>query len=63
MIIGDKGFAGCEFETFITGKPGGRTAAGVYSRAAVRLLALAAGIWRNWLIGAPTKRSLIAYYH
>ena len=42
---------------------GGRTIAGVYSRVAARLLALAAAIWHNWLIGAPTKRSLIAYDH
>jgi hypothetical protein len=105
IIIGDKGFAGKEFEAFITGeleatlvrpdrrdeKPrfgklggirqwvesvfdtmkgqltledhGGRTIPGVYSRIAGRLLALAAGIWHNWLIGAPHKRSLIAYDH
>ena len=25
------------------------------------LLALAAGIWRSWLTGAPRERSLIAY--
>ena len=42
---------------------GGRTIAGVYSRVAARLLALAAGIWHNWLIGEPTKRSLTAYDH
>jgi hypothetical protein len=105
IIIGDKGFAGKDFETFITGeveaelirpdrkdeKPrfgklgrirqwvesvfdtmkgqltledhGGRTIAGVYSRVAGRLLALAAGIWHNWLTGQPNKRSLIAYDH
>lgn len=40
---------------------GGRTIPGVYSRVAGRLLALAAGIWHNWLIGAHHKRSLIAY--
>ena len=39
---------------------GGRTIGGVYSRIAARLLALATGIWHNWLIGAPAKRSLIA---
>ena len=27
------------------------------------LLALNACIWHNWLIGAPVKRSLIAYDH
>ena len=105
IIVGDKGFAGKEFETFITGeleaelirpdrkdeKPrfgklggirqwvesvfgtmkgqltledhGGRTILGVYSRVAGRLLALAAGIWHNWLVGEPNKRSLIAYDH
>ena len=105
IIIGDKGFAGKEFENFITGelhaelnrpdrkdeKPrfgklggirqwvesvfdtmkgqltleahGGRTIPGVYSRVAGRLLVLAAGMWHNWLIGQPNKRSLIAYDH
>jgi len=41
----------------------GRTLAGAYARAAARLLALAAAIWHNWRIGAPVKRSLIAYDH
>ena len=105
VIVADKGFAGVDFEAFITDdlgatlirpdrkdeKPrfgklggirqwvesvfdtmkgqltledhGGRTIPGVYSRIAARLLALAAGIWHNWLIGAPIKRSLIAYDH
>ncbi len=105
VIIGDKGFAGREFEAFVTDdlqahlvRPdrkdenprfgrlggirqwvesvfdtlkgqltledhGGRTPAGVYSRVAARLLALAAGIWHNWLTDAPAKRSLIAYDH
>lgn len=105
VILGDKGFAGREFEAFITHdlgatlirpdrkdeKPrfgklggirqwiesvfdtlkgqlglenhGGRTLAGVYARVATRLLALAAGIWHNWRINAPRKRSLIAYDH
>ncbi len=105
IIIGDKGFAGKDFETFITReleaelirpdrkdeKPrfgklggirqwvqsvfdtmkrqltledhGGRSIPGVYSRVAGRLLALATGIWHNWLIGEPNKRSLIAYDH
>lgn len=40
-----------------------RTAAGIYARIAQRLLALAAVIWHNWKINAPTKRSLIAYDH
>jgi len=42
---------------------GGRTIPGVYSRIAGRILTLNAGNWRNWLIGAPNKRSLIAYDH
>lgn len=105
VIIGDKGFAGREFQAFVTddlgahlirpdrkdenprfGKLGGirqrvesvfatlkgqltledhgaRTIPGVYSRVAARLLALAAGIWHNWLIDAPATRSLIAYDH
>jgi Transposase DDE domain len=41
----------------------GRTLAGVYVRVAQRLLALAAVIWWNWQIGAPDKRSLVAYDH
>jgi hypothetical protein len=32
-------------------------------RVAQRLLALAACIWWNWQIGAPRKRSLVAYDH
>ena len=44
-------------------QPGGRTLAGVYSRVAARLLALAAAIWHNWQTGAPVKRSLLAYDH
>lgn len=42
---------------------GGRTPAGVFTRVAVRILALAAAIWHNWRINAPVKRSLIAYDH
>jgi hypothetical protein len=42
---------------------GGRTHAGVAVRVAQRLLALTAGVWHNWLIGAPCKRSLVAYDH
>lgn len=105
VILGDKGFAGRDFETFIHdqlgahllrpdrkdeparfGKlaryrqwiesifdtlkgqlslehHGGRTLAGVYARVGARLLALGAAIWHNWRIGAPIKRSLIAYDH
>lgn len=103
VILGDKGFAGRDFEAFIREElgahlvrpdrkdeparfgrlarcrqwieavfdtlkgqltleeHGGRTLAGVYARVAARLLALAAAIWHNWHIGAPVKRSLIAY--
>ena len=42
---------------------GGRTHFGVFVRIAQRLLALTAGVWHNWLIGAPNKRSLVAYDH
>lgn len=105
VILGDKGFAGREFEAFVTEhlgahlirpdrkdeKPrfgdfggirqwiesvfdtlkgqlglerhGGRTLAGLYARVGAKLLALAAGIWHNWLIDEPRKRSLIAYDH
>jgi Transposase DDE domain len=42
---------------------GGRSAAGVFTRVAQRLLALAAVIWHNWRIQAEPKRSLIAYDH
>ena len=104
VILGDKGFAGRDFEQLVAGygarllrpdrtdephrhgslgrwrqwiestfdtlkdqlgleRHGGRTLAGVYVRVAQRLLALAAGIWWNWEIGAPDKRSLVAYDH
>ena len=42
---------------------GGRVPAGLWARVAQRLLALNAAIWFNWQIGAPVKRSLIAYDH
>jgi hypothetical protein len=42
---------------------GARTDLGVYTRTAQRLLAMAAAIWHNCAIGAPGKRSLIAYDH
>jgi hypothetical protein len=41
----------------------GRTMAGVFTRIAQRLLAMAAGIWHNWTTRTTTKRSLIAYDH
>lgn len=100
IIIADKGFAGRDFEAFITNElhaelirpdrkdetprfgklggirqwvesvfdtlkgqltledHGGRTTAGVYSRVAARLLALAAAIWHNWLTDQPTNQTL-----
>lgn len=42
---------------------GGRTPAGVFTRVAQRLLAMAAAIWHNWTTGVTSKRSLIAYDH
>ena len=42
---------------------GAPTLAGVFVRVAQRLLALTVAIWHNWAIGAPVKRSLIAYDH
>jgi hypothetical protein len=42
---------------------GGRIPAGLWTRIIQRLLALNTAIWFNWLIGAPVKRSLIAYDH
>lgn len=105
VIIGDKGFAGREFERFMADElhvtflrpdrrderqrhgnlakirqwveavfdtlkgqltlehHGARTLAGVHARIGARLLALAAAIWNNYRIDAPTKRSLIAYDH
>ena len=42
---------------------GGRIPAGLWARVLQRLLALNAAIWFNWQIGAPTKRSLVAYDH
>ena len=42
---------------------GGRIPAGLWARVVQRLLALNAAIWFNWQIGAPIKRSLIAYDH
>lgn len=36
---------------------------GLFARVIQRLLALNAGIWHNWMIGADRKRSLIAYDH
>ncbi|MGP5699047.1 IS982 family transposase [Glutamicibacter arilaitensis] len=105
VILADKGFAGKQFEAFITEdlkahllrpdrkdeKPrfgdfggirqwvesifdtlkgqlglerhGARTLEGVMARVACKLLAMAAGIWHNWKIDAPRKRSLVAYDH
>ncbi len=56
----DEGSAGKEEKPRL-GKLGRPTIPGVYSRVAGRALALAlaTGIWLDWLIGAPNKRSLI----
>jgi hypothetical protein len=42
---------------------GGRIPAGLWARIVQRLLALNPAIWFNWAIGAPIKRSLLAYDH
>ena len=42
---------------------GARTPAGVFTRVAQRLLAMAAGIWHNWTTGITSKRSLITFDH
>jgi hypothetical protein len=42
---------------------GARRQPGIYARVGQRLLALAVCIWHNTTIGAPRKRSLIAYDH
>jgi hypothetical protein len=42
---------------------GGRTPAGVFTRIAQRLLALAATIWHNWATSTTGLRSLTAYDH
>ena len=42
---------------------GAHTIQGVWIRIAQRLLALAASVWFNWQLGAPVKRSLIAFDH
>ena len=42
---------------------GARTPAGVFTRVAQRLLAMAAAIWHNWHTGATSKRSLTAFDH
>ncbi len=42
---------------------GGRVSGGLWARVVQRLLALNTVIWFNWQIGAPVKRSLIAYDH
>jgi hypothetical protein len=42
---------------------GAHTIQGVWIRVAQRLAALAAGVWFNWQLDAPVKRSLVAYDH
>jgi hypothetical protein len=104
LLVGDKGFAGGDFQVALAGlelalvrparadeldpgvfpgwlrqrieaiiwtlkhqlgldRPGGRIPAGLWARVVQRLLALNAAIWFNWQIGAPVKRSLVAYDH
>jgi hypothetical protein len=104
LLVGDKGFAGGDFQAFLADldlglvrparadepdlgsfpnwlrqrieaiiwtlkhqlgldRHGGRIPAGLWARVVQRLLALNTAIWFNWQIGAPTKRSLIAYDH
>ena len=40
-----------------------RTTEGLWVRVCQRICALNAAIWHNWLVGAPVKRSLVAYDH
>ena len=42
---------------------GAHTVQGVWVRVAQRLAVLAAGVWFNWQLDAPVKRSLVAYDH
>jgi hypothetical protein len=42
---------------------GAHTPQGLWVRVAQRLAALAAAVWCNWQLGAPIKRSLLAYDH
>jgi len=104
LLVGDKGFAGADFQAFLAGmglalarparadepdpgtfpnwlrqrveaviwtlkhqlgldRPGGRIPAGLWARVVQRLLALNAAIWFNCQVGAPVKRSLVAYDH
>jgi hypothetical protein len=42
---------------------GAHTIQGLWIRIAQRLLALAAAVWFNWQLGAPVKRSLVAFDH
>jgi hypothetical protein len=42
---------------------GAHTIQGAWIRVAQRLLALATGVWFNWQLGLPVKRSLIAFDH
>jgi hypothetical protein len=42
---------------------GALTVHGLWVRVAQRLLALAAGVWFNWQVNAPAKRSLVAFDH
>ena len=57
----ESAFATCKGQLSLE-RHGGRSLAGLVSRIARRLLALAACIWHNWMLGTP-GRSLVAYDH
>ena len=104
VVLGDKGFAGADFQDHLAGlgallvrpdrkdeprrfgslggmrqwvesafdtlkdqlgleRHGAHTIQGAWIWVAQRLLALAAGVWFNWQLGAPVKRSLVAFDH
>ena len=43
--------------------PGAHEPSGLFARVVLRILALNAAIWHNWITGAQIKRSLTAYDH
>ena len=61
-LLGLRG-GGCELVVLGPERHGGRVPAGLWARIIQQLLALNTVIWHNWMIGAPVKRSLIAYDH
>lgn len=62
VILGDKGFAGGNFDAFIT-KDLGATLIRLDRKDEKPRFGNFGGIWHNWRINAPLKRSLIAYDH